>query len=82
MPEGGPGSRWSARLGSGPYNVTVTTRSPDRWHRVVSDSRQQLRRRVGMLGGMTQMTAGTGAVTFGQLGDVGYGCCNFVARRG
>ena len=33
-------------------------------------------------GGVTQMTAGTGALTFEQLGDVGYGCYNFVAGRG
>jgi len=31
---------------------------------------------------MTQMTAGTGALTFGQLGDMGYGCYNFAAGRG
>jgi hypothetical protein len=31
---------------------------------------------------MTQMTAGTGAVMFEQLGDVGYGCHNFAVGRG
>jgi hypothetical protein len=33
-------------------------------------------------GGMTQMAAGTGAVTFGQPGDVGYGCDTFAAGGG
>jgi hypothetical protein len=48
----------------------------------MTDSRQQLRRQVSMLGGMTQMTAGTGALTSGQLGDMGCGCYNFAAGRG
>ena len=29
-----------------------------------------------------QMTAGTGALTFEQLGDVGCGCYNFAVGRG
>jgi hypothetical protein len=31
---------------------------------------------------MTQMTAGTRALTFEQLGDMGYGCYNFAVGRG
>jgi hypothetical protein len=33
-------------------------------------------------GGMTQMTASTGAATFEQLGDMGYRCYSFTVGRG